>query len=137
MKIIDQVDYFNLFVFGNYLIISQIIKLYLSTMNKFKSVIPLLNRVLIKKIVPEAKSAGGIILSDKSLEKEARIGVVISTGPGFTSDTGKLIPMIVKIGDHVLLPEYQGIGVPLKEKEEFVIYKDTEFLAILEDVKKV
>ena len=106
-------------------------------MNKFKSVVPLLNRVLIRKIVPEAKSAGGIILSDKSLEKEARIGVVISTGPGFTSDSGKLIPVKVKIGDHVLLPEYQGIRIPLKENDEFVIYKDTELLAILDDVKKV
>ena len=106
-------------------------------MNKYKSVVPLLNRVLIKKIVPEAKSAGGIILSNKSLDKEARIGVVISAGPGFTTDAGKLIPMKVKIGDHVLLPEYQGIGVPLKENEDFVIYKDSEILAILEDVKKV
>ena len=106
-------------------------------MNKYKSVVPLLNRVLIKKIVPEAKSAGGIILSEKSQEKEARIGIVISTGPGFTTDSGKLIPVKVKIGDHVLLPEYQGMRVPLKENEEYIIYKDTEFLAILEDVKKV
>ena len=106
-------------------------------MNKFKSVIPLLNRVLVRKLVPEAKSAGGIILSEKSLEKEARIGVVISVGPGVVSESGKVIPVSVRVGDHVLLPEYQGIKLPVSEENEFLIYKDTELLAVLDDVKKV
>lgn len=106
-------------------------------MNKFKSVIPLLNRVLVRKLIPEAKSAGGIILSEKSMEKEARIGVVISVGPGTVSEAGTVIPVSVKVGDHVLLPEYSGIKLPVAEENEFLIYKDTELLAVLEDVKKV
>jgi chaperonin GroES len=106
-------------------------------MNKFKSVIPLLNRVLIRKLVPEAKSAGGIILSEKSLEKEARVGVVVSVGPGSKADNGQVIPVSVKVGEHVLLPEYTGIRLPINEDNEYLIYKDTELLAVLEDIKKV
>ena len=106
-------------------------------MNKFKTVIPLLNRVLIRKLVPEAKSAGGIILSEKSLEKEARVGVVVSVGPGIHSEGGKVIPVSVNVGDHVLLPEYQGTKLPVNEDNEYLIYKDTELLAVLEEVRKV
>ena len=98
--------------------------------------IPLLNRVLIRKIVPQAKTAGGIILSEKSLEKDARMGIVVSTGPGTYTESGTLIPVRVHVGDHVLLPEYQGMRVPISDDSEYMIYKDTEILAVLEDVNK-
>ena len=106
-------------------------------MNKFKSIIPLLNRVLIRKLVPEAKTIGGIILSDKSIEKEARIGIVVTTGPGVYSERGMLIPVKVNVGDHVLLPEYQGVKVPNSDMNEYLIYKESELLAVLENVRKV
>ena len=106
-------------------------------MNKFSKVIPLVNRVLVKKIIPEAKTASGIFLSEKSLEKDARYGVVVATGPGITRGDGKLIPVSVKVGDYVLLPEYSGTKVPMPEDVEYLIYKDTDLLAVLEDVKKV
>lgn len=106
-------------------------------MNKFRTVIPLLNRVLVRKLIPEAKTAGGIILSEKSLEKDARVGVVVAVGPGQMNEKGQVIPTSVKIGDHVLLPEYTGMKLPVQEENEYMIYKDSEILAVLEDVKKV
>ena len=60
----------------------------------------------------------------------------MSTGPGIYSESGHLITVKVRVGDYVLLPEYQGMKVPISEEAEYLIYKDTELLAVLEDVNK-
>jgi chaperonin GroES len=104
-------------------------------MQKIKSFKPLLNRVLVKRIIPEAKTQSGIILSQKSAEKEARFGEVVSVGPGDKTEDGKLIDLSVKVGDYVLLPEYYGTNVPMEGDSEFFLYKDTELLGVLEGVK--
>lgn len=97
---------------------------------------PLLNRCLIKKIVPKTVTQGGIILSEKSAEKDARFGQVVSVGPGDRDDKGTLITPFVKVGDYVLLPEYQGTRVNMEDTEnDYVIYKDTELLGIVEGFK--
>lgn len=104
-------------------------------MQKIKSFKPLLNRVLVKRIIPEAKTTSGIILSAKSAEKEARYGEVIAVGPGDKTDDGKLIDISVKVGDFVLLPEYHGTNVPMEGDLEYFLYKDTELLGVLEGAK--
>ena len=97
---------------------------------------PLLNRCLIKKIVPKPMTKGGIILSEKTAERDARFGEVVAVGPGEIDDKGKTIAPAVKVGDFVLLPEYQGTKVNMEDVEhEYLIYKDTELLGVVEGVK--
>ncbi|KAL6605062.1 10 kDa heat shock protein, mitochondrial [Neocallimastix sp. 'constans'] len=96
-----------------------------------KKVIPLFDRVLVQRVKPEAKTTGGIYIPQKSQET-LNEGVVIATGPGATDrQTGKLIPMAVKPGDRVLLPNYGGNTVNIN-KEEFILYRDTDLLAKLQ-----
>lgn len=105
----------------------------ISRINSFK---PLLNRCLIKRIMPQQVTKGGIILSEKSTEKDARFGQVIAVGPGEKDDKGGFISVAVKVGDYVLLPEYNGTKVNMEDKDnEYIIYKDTEILGVVEGLK--
>jgi chaperonin GroES len=105
-------------------------------MIRIKTLKPLLNRCLIQKIMPQQITKGGIILSDKSTEKDARFGKIIAVGPGDRNDKGEMIKPTVKVGDSVLLPEYQGTRVTMEDTEnEYYIYKDTEILGIVEGLK--
>jgi chaperonin GroES len=104
--------------------------------SRINSLKPLLNRCLVKKIVPKAVSKGGIILSEKSAEKDARFGHVIAVGPGERDEKGNLVPVSVVPGDFVLLPEYQGTKVAMEDSEnEYLIYRDTEILGVVEGFK--
>lgn len=104
-------------------------------MIKIKTFQPLLNRCLIQKIIPQQVSKGGIILSDKA-DKDARFGKVIAVGAGERDDNGNVTPTSVKVGEYVLLPEYQGTKVSMEDTEhEYVIYKDTELLGTVEGIK--
>lgn len=94
-------------------------------MSSFKKIFPLLNRILIRKLEPQTKTASGIIISKPD---SVTYGVVIEAGPGAHDNTGKIIPTAVKIGDTVLLPEYGGQKLKLNDQELF-IYKDTEIIA--------
>ena len=97
----------------------------------FKKMRPLLNRIVIKKPESAKVSKGGIILKQT---EQINWGTVISVGPGRVSEEGVLKPMSVKVGDHVLLPEYGGSSIKLGEdKEELIIYRDDEVLGILEE----
>ncbi|KAL8162301.1 hypothetical protein V2J09_013790 [Rumex salicifolius] len=80
-----------------------------------KRLIPLLNRVLVEKIVPPAKTSAGILLPEKTSKLNS--GKVIAVGAGLRNKEGNLIPLSVKEGDTVLLPEYGGTQVKLEEKE--------------------
>merc|ERR1712205_11496 len=102
-----------------------------------KRLIPLLDRVLVEKIVAPTKSVGGILLPESAVSQinEAK---VVAVGPGRRKGAdGELIPMGVKVGDTVLLPEYGGQSVDLgtygasKDKETF-LYSDQEILGIIE-----
>ncbi len=105
-------------------------------MNTIRTLRPILNRCLVKRIVPKQVTPGGIILSEKSVEKEARFGHIIAVGPGERSEKGELLPLQVKPGDYVLLPEYQGTRVPIEDADnEYFIFRDTDFLATVEGVK--
>lgn len=99
-------------------------------MLKFRKFLPLLNRVLIEKMQPVSKTRGGIILSEKDTLKNC--GVVVAVGPGMI-EKGKTIPVPLKVGQKVLLPEYGGSSFKLADDKEYVIYKDEDILGVLED----
>lgn len=94
---------------------------------------PLFDRVLIKKLEAVAKTKGGIVIPDKAQEKVLR-GIVVAVGPGARNQKGEHIPVTVKVGDNVLLPEYGGrkVSAGSSEKEEMHIYKESDLLAKLE-----
>jgi len=92
---------------------------------------------MIKKIVTKTKTQGGLILSNSS--QAQRYGIVMATGPGLTDKkTGNNIPLQVKVGEYVLLPEYNGTKIDIEDSDkeaEYMVYKDTEILGALEGVK--
>ncbi len=97
-------------------------------MSQFKKLLPLLNRVLIKKVEVVNKSPGGIILQDNSTADN--IGEVVEVGPGNVDNNGKIISVIVKQGDKVLLPDYGGQKVKL-QTGEFWLFRDSDILGVL------
>ncbi|KAG6601881.1 10 kDa chaperonin, mitochondrial [Cucurbita argyrosperma subsp. argyrosperma] len=95
-----------------------------------KRLIPFFNRVLIEKIVPPSKTTAGILLPESSTKLNS--GKVVAVGPGARDRNGNLIPVSVKEGDTVLLPEYGGTSVKLGEKE-FHLFRDEDLLGTLHD----
>jgi len=90
---------------------------------KFK---PLFDRVLVERFAAETKTKAGIMLPEKAVGKvlDAR---VVAVGPGARNEDGKVMPLSVKTGDRVLLPEYGGTKVELENKEYF-LFRDTDIL---------
>src|SRR5215813_3826819 len=82
---------------------------------------PLQDRVLIRRIEEEEKTAGGIIIPDTAKEKPME-GEVIAAGPNTRSDDGKLHPLDVKVGDRVLFGKWSGTEIKI-ESEDFVVAK--------------
>lgn len=97
--------------------------------NAFKKLVPLFNRVLIKKVEVVNKSPGGIILQEN--DKSDNIGEVVETGPGNLDTNGKLVEVVVKRGDQVLLPDYGGQKVKL-QTGEYWLYRDSDILGVLQ-----
>ncbi|MDI9441964.1 MAG: co-chaperone GroES [Firmicutes bacterium] len=91
---------------------------------------PLGDRIVLKVLEAEEKTASGIVLPDTAKEKPQQ-GKIIAVGPGKHSDDGKLIPMSVKEGDTVLFAKYAGTEVKL-EGEELLILRESDLLAIVE-----
>jgi len=77
---------------------------------------PLHDRVVVKRIDAEEKSAGGIIIPDTAKEKPSQ-GEVIAVGPGGRDETGKLIPIDVKVGDRVLFGKWSGTEVKIDAQD--------------------
>lgn len=97
-----------------------------------KKIKPLFGRVLIQKYVPGRKTPGGVLLPEN---KSSNIGVVLEVGAGRNFNDGKDIANVLKAGQYVLLPEYGGTKVPKsdgKDKEELVIYKEEDIIAVLD-----
>ncbi len=91
---------------------------------------PLHDRVLIKRLEGEEKSAGGIIIPDSA--KEAPIeGMVIAVGTGRVDDDGKVHPLAVKTGDKVIFSKYGGTDVKL-DGVEHLIMREEDLLGIIE-----
>ncbi|KAL3922943.1 MAG: hypothetical protein SGPRY_004378 [Prymnesium sp.] len=96
-----------------------------------RRLIPLLDRVLVKRIEPPTKSVGGILLPESSQSK-LNEGVVVACGPGRRDKDGTLLPMGVKPEDKVLLPQYGGNDVTIGD-EELVLFRDEDLLGVLKD----
>ena len=91
---------------------------------------PLHDRVVIKRIEQEEKSAGGIIIPDTAKEKPME-GEVVSVGPGARGEDGKLHPLDVKAGDRVLFGKWSGTEVKIGG-EELLIVKESDIMGIVE-----
>ena len=90
---------------------------------------PLHDRVLVKRIVAEAQSPGGIIIPDTAKEKPQE-GEVIAVGPGGRDQSGKLTPIDVKVGNRVLFGKWSGTEIKL-DGVEYLIMKETDILGVL------
>ena len=92
---------------------------------------PLNDRLLVKRLAEEEKTAGGIIIPDSAKEKPAE-GEVMAVGLGKTNDKGERIPMQVAAGDRVLFSKYGGTDVKL-DGEDYLIMREDDILGILEN----
>ncbi len=91
---------------------------------------PLHDRVVVRRVDSEEKTAGGIIIPDTAKEKPSE-GVVVSVGPGARDDAGKTVAMDVKAGDRVLFGKWSGTEVKL-DGEELLIMKESDIMGVIE-----
>ena len=91
---------------------------------------PLHDRVLVRRIEEVGTTRGGIIIPDSAKDKPSE-GEVISVGRGKSNDEGKVFPLAVKEGDHILFGKYSGTEIKL-DGEDFIIMREEEVLGILE-----
>jgi chaperonin GroES len=91
---------------------------------------PLNDRLLVKRLAEEEKTAGGIIIPDSAKEKPAE-GEVVAVGPGKVNDSGERTALQVAVGDRVLFSKYGGTDVKL-DGEDFLIMREDDILGIVE-----
>jgi len=92
---------------------------------------PLHDRVLVRRIEADEKTAGGIIIPDTAKEKPSQ-GEVVSVGPGGRDEAGKLIPIDIKAGDRVLFGKWSGTEVKIDGKD-LLIMKESDILGVIEE----
>lgn len=90
---------------------------------------PLHDRVLVRRVEAEEKTAGGIIIPDLAKEKPQQ-GEVIAAGEGTRSEDGKLVPLDVKAGDRILFGKWSGTEVTI-DGQELLIMKEADILGIV------
>jgi chaperonin GroES len=95
---------------------------------------PLHDRIIVQRIEEGEQKVGGIIIPDTAKEKPQQ-GKVIAAGSGKVKDDGKRTPLDVKAGDLILFGKYSGQEIKL-DGEEFLIMREDEVLAVLDDEKK-
>ena len=91
---------------------------------------PLHDRVVVKRIDAEEKTAGGIIIPDTAKEKPSQ-GEIIAVGPGGRDETGKLIPIDLKVGDTVLFGKWSGTEVKI-DGQDLLIMKESDIMGVIE-----
>jgi chaperonin GroES len=96
---------------------------------------PLHDRVLVRRIEAEEKTAGGIIIPDTAKEKPQE-GEVIAAGPGGRNEQGQLIPIDVKPGDRVLFGKWSGTEVKI-DGQDYLIMKESDLLSVLDKTGSV
>ncbi len=99
-------------------------------MTKFR---PLHDRVLLRRLESDAKTAGGIIIPDTAKEKPAQ-GEVVAVGNGTRDDSGKIQALDVKAGDIVLFSKWSGTEVTI-DGEELLVVKESDIMGIIEGKK--
>jgi len=90
---------------------------------------PLHDRVVVKRIEAEAKTAGGIIIPDTAQEKPQQ-GEVIGVGPGGRDDAGKLVPIDVKVGERIMFGKWSGTEVKI-DGVDYLIMKESDIMGVL------
>ena len=91
---------------------------------------PLHDRVVVRRLEAEEKTAGGIIIPDTAKEKPME-GEIVAAGPGARDETGKLVPLDVKEGDRILFGKWSGTEIKL-DGVEYLIMKESDIMGILE-----
>jgi len=91
---------------------------------------PLHDRVVVRRIDAEEKTAGGIIIPDTAKEKPQE-GEIVAAGPGARSERGELVPLDVKVGDRILFGKWSGTEVKI-DGEELLIMKESDILGVVE-----
>jgi chaperonin GroES len=94
---------------------------------------PLHDRVVVRRLEEEQKTAGGIIIPDTAKEKPMQ-GEVVAVGPGARTEDGKLIPLDVKAGDTILFGKWSGTEVKI-DGEELLIMKESDIMGVIEGAK--
>jgi chaperonin GroES len=92
---------------------------------------PLHDRIVVRRIEAEQKSAGGIIIPDTAKEKPQQ-GEVIAVGPGARNEQGQIVPLDVKAGDTVLFGKWSGTEVKI-DGEDLLIMKESDIMGVLEE----
>ena len=92
---------------------------------------PLHDRVLVRRIEAEEKTAGGIIIPDSAKEKPSE-GEIVSVGSGTRADDGKVTPLDVKAGDRVLFGKWSGTEVKI-DGQDLLIMKESDIMGVLEE----
>ena len=92
---------------------------------------PLHDRVVVRRIDAEQKTAGGIIIPDTAKEKPQE-GEIVAAGPGARNEKGELVPLDVKAGDRVLFGKWSGTEVKI-DGEELLIMKESDILGVIEN----
>ncbi len=90
---------------------------------------PLHDRVVVKRIEAEQKTAGGIIIPDTAKEKPQE-GEIVSAGPGARDESGKVVPLDVKAGDRVLFGKWSGTEVKV-DGQDLLIMKESDILGVI------
>ncbi|MCG8272668.1 MULTISPECIES: co-chaperone GroES [Hyphomicrobiales] len=91
---------------------------------------PLHDRILVRRIEADEKTAGGIIIPDTAKEKPSE-GEVIAVGPGARDDAGKIIELDVKVGDRILFGKWSGTEIRL-DGEDLLIMKESDVMGVIE-----
>ena len=91
---------------------------------------PLHDRVIVKRIEEERKSAGGIVIPDTAAEKPDQVEIV-AVGKGKKDDQGKVIPLDVKVGDKILFGKYSGQTVKVKG-DELLVMREEDIMGVIE-----
>ena len=95
---------------------------------------PLHDRVLVRRLEEEEKTAGGIIIPDTAKEKPSE-GEVLAVGPGGRNEAGDIAPLDVKIGDRILFGKWSGTEVKV-DGEELIIMKESDIMGVIEIAAK-
>jgi chaperonin GroES len=96
---------------------------------------PLHDRVLVRRLEADEKTAGGIIIPDTAKEKPQE-GEVIAVGPGARDESGKLTPLDVKVGDRILFGKWSGTEIKL-DGEDLIIMKESDVMGVIEQTAEL
>ena len=92
---------------------------------------PLHDRVVVRRIEADTKTAGGIIIPDSAQEKPQQ-GEIVAVGPGGRDESGKLIPIDIKVGDRVLFGKWSGTEVKI-DGQDLLIMKESDIMGVIDE----